>query len=190
MPFALPEYDWAFGVFVARVLRELARARDPLLASIRFEPTNSTLSSQIRSRDGMDVRLSEKAVESEFTMDVQAVRRGEMSAFAEQMDQASEGYAKQAVGYMIETLDTITQATGNVVDVHGAFSFEHLYKALETLGLDVNDDDELVMPSILIHPDSIKDLPALTPEQQQTLNELKARKLEEALARRRRRRLS
>lgn len=190
MPFALPEYDQAFGLFVGRLLRELARAHDPVLASIRFEPMASTLVSQIRTREGLDVRLPDTGVESEFTMDVEAVRRTDVAAFAEQMEQASEGYAKQLVGYVFETMNAVTQATGNVVDAGGAFSFEHLYEMLEKIELSIDENDELVMPSLVMHPDDVKKLPVITQEQQDRLDQLKARKLEEALARRRRRRLS
>lgn len=86
----------------------------------------STLGSQIRTREGMDLRLPEKGVESEFTMDVEAVRRTDVAAFAEQLEQASEGYAKQLVGYVFETMNAVTQATGNVVDAGGASPSEDL----------------------------------------------------------------
>jgi len=113
-----------------------------------------------------------------------------VTAFAEQMDKASEGYAKQLVGYMFETMSSVTQATGNVVDAGGAFSFEHLYEMLELIEFSVDENDELVMPSLVMHPDDVNKFPIITAEQREKLNQLKARKLEEALARRRRRRLS
>ncbi len=49
------------------------------------------------------------------------------------------------------------------------------------------------MPSLVMHPtqaEKLRDLPPLTDEQQRKLDELKERKRKEALARRRRRRLS
>jgi hypothetical protein len=81
-----------------------------------------------------------------------------------------------------------------VLDAGGQpFSFELLYEMLEKLEFSLDENDEIVMPSLLMHPDQvekIRELPPPTPEQQRKLEELKQRKREEALARRRSRRLS
>jgi hypothetical protein len=102
--------------------------------------------------------------------------------------------AEQLMGYFVETMGKVTEGTGNVVDAGGKpLSFELIYDALDKVELSVDENDELVMPELMMHPDQaqkLQELPPLTPEQQQKLDELKERKREEALARRRRRRLS
>jgi len=55
----------------------------------------------------------------------------------------------------------------------------------------LDEDDEIVMPGILIHPDTAKGLPSeMSLQQEEVLAELKSRKREEILAKRRSRRLS
>ena len=62
---------------------------------------------------------------------------------------------------------------------------------LEKLEWSLDEDDQLVRPEIMMHPDAFKNLPSEpTPEEQAKLDELERRKHEELLARRRRRRLS
>jgi hypothetical protein len=60
MPFALPEYDEAFAVFLQHTVRELARARSPLLGQIQFGQQSTTVASQIRTRDGTHLDLPEE----------------------------------------------------------------------------------------------------------------------------------
>ena len=89
-------------------------------------------------------------------------------------------------------MDAVTQSTGNIVDAGGEkFSFELLVETLEKIEWSLDDEGELVMPSIIMHPDQMKKLPAeATPAQKAELDELKRRKKEELLAQRRSRRLS
>ncbi len=64
---------------------------------------------------------------------------------------------------------------------------------LEKVEVSVDENDELVMASLLVHPnqaEKLQELGPLTPEQERRMAELKQRKREEALARRRPRRLS
>jgi hypothetical protein len=61
---------------------------------------------------------------------------------------------------------------------------------LDKMEWQLDENDELSTPSIVMHPDTVSKLPQATPEQVKMIKELKARKLEELLARRRRRRLS
>jgi hypothetical protein len=65
-----------------------------------------------------------------------------------------------------------------------------LYEMLDKIEWTLDENDELSTPSIVMHPDTASKLPQPTPEQVKMIEKLKARKLEELLAKRRRRRLS
>jgi hypothetical protein len=193
MPFALPEYDRAFSVFVAETVRELARARDPVLSQMQFSSVPSAVGSRVRDLEGLDVDLEPAKVGFELTMDLEAVRTGDYDAFVLALDDAAEMLARDLMRVWVGTMHKVTEATGNVIDAGGEFTFETLYKALESIEYSLDDNDELIMPSLVMHPDTAKKLEQLgppTPEQQALLAELRERKRGEALARRRRRRLS
>jgi hypothetical protein len=194
MPFALHEYDAAFGRFFSQTMRVLAQAHSPLLAQMRFVEMPGTVGSRIRDRQGMDIVLDPGKTSTEVTSDLKAVRDGDYERLYEAMLESADAMAEQLVGYFVESMGKVTEGTGNVVDAGGRpFGFEVLYETLEKLEFSVDENDELVMPSLVMNPadaQRLRDLPPLTNEQQRKLDELKERKREEALARRRRRRLS
>jgi hypothetical protein len=141
----------------------------------------------------MDVDLEPKEVGFTFRMDVNAVREGDLSNFLLQIGSAAEELAKAMVGGMVQTLDKVTEATGNVVKGSGEIDFDAIYAALEGLEWSIDDAGELVKPTMVMHPETAKkvmQLPELTEEQKEKLAALEARKREEARARRRTRRIS
>jgi len=194
MPFALYEYNAAFGRFFSQTMRVLAQAYSPLLAEMRFIEMPGTVGSRVRDRQGMDVVLDPGNIPTEVTSDLKAVRAGDYERLYEAMYESADSMAEQLVGYFVEGMGKVTEGTGNVTDADGRpFGFDVLYETLEKLEFSVDENDELVMPSLVMHPtqaEKLRDLAPLTDEQQRKLDELKERKREEALARRRRRRLS
>ena len=194
MPFALHEYDAAFSRFFSQTMRVLAQAHSPLLAQMRFIEMPGTLGSRVRDRQGMDIVLDPAKTATEVTSDLKAVRDGDYEQLYEAMFESADAMAEQLIGYFVESMGKVMEGTGNVVDAGGRrFGFDVLYETLEKLEFSVDENDELVMPSLVMNPAEAKklqDLPPLTDAQQQALDELKERKREEALARRRRRRLS
>ncbi len=194
MPFALYEYDFAYAAFFSAATRALARAQSPMLSQVHFGELSGPLGSRVRTREGMDVVLEPGEAISEVTNDLSAVRTGNYEELYVELEKASDAMAQSVVGLLVQNMAKVTDATGNVVDAGGRPpSFELLYDALEKIDFTVDENDELVMPALYMHPDTAKKweaLPPLTPEQEAKLDDLKIRKREEALARRRRRRLS
>ena len=178
MLFALPEYDRAFAAFVHESVRELARARDPLLAQMKFAPTSGPLGSSIRDREGEEVEIPPGEVSYEIGASWAAIAAGDFDALYIALDEAAESLAKSLVGLWVGTMERITDATGNVVDAGGQFTFEVLYEALEGLEYTLDENDELVMPTLVMHPDDAKQLQELGPptdEQNQKLAALRER---------------
>lgn len=194
MPFALYEYEDAFSRFFGQTVRALARARSPLLSEMQVREVSGTLGTRVRSREGMDVELEPAGIEMDVTADLNAVRAGDLTPLQVQLDSAADQLAEGLVAFFVEGMNKVTEGTGNVVDAEGrAASFELIYEMLEKIEFSLDENDELVMPSLLMHPsqlEKLKKLGPLTPEQERSMAELKQRKREEALARRRRRRLS
>lgn len=190
MPFALPEYESAFTTFMAATVQGLARSRSAILSVIEVEEQRSTVASRIRDRHGLDVELPEQTAGFAMTIDAGAVRATDVEAFVLEADRASEALEEDLSSMLFGTMNTITEATGNVVTSSGGLSFDAFYDALDRMEWSLTDDGELSLPSVIMHPDDLKNVPEPTGEQLEKIEALKRRKHEELLARRRHRRLS
>jgi hypothetical protein len=192
MSFQLTEYDKAFAKFLYTTANALARAQHPLLAQMRTETTERGASSVVDARDREQLDLPSELIGFEMRWDRGDVEAGNFEALLLVLDSASNDLGEKLVAQFVKTLSSVTESTGNVLHAEGKkFSFEMFVEMLEQIEWSLDDDDELSMPSLLMHPDQAKNLPSgATPEQQATLEDLKRRKKEELLAKRRRRRLS
>jgi hypothetical protein len=191
VPFELPEYHEAFTAFAYSSVNALARAQSPLLGGIKEEVVESGGSTVVDSRTDERLDLSSEPVGFELEWERDDVLNGNFEALLLQLDSASLELAEKLVGMFVKTMGEVTEATGNVVNAEGSPpTFELIYDMLDKIVYSLDDDDELQMPSMIMHPDMVKKLPTLTPEQEAALDELKQRKREELLAKRRRRRLS
>jgi hypothetical protein len=187
----LPEYHEAFTTFVYTSVNALARAQSPLLANIREEIVESGGSSVVDSRTDERLDLSSEPVGFEMGWEPDDVLKGNFAALLLQLDSASQELAEKLVGVFVKTMGDVTESTGNVVNAEGSPpTFELIYEMLDKIEYSLDDDDELQMPSMIMHPDMVKKLPTLTPEQETALEELRQQKQEELLAKLRRRRLS
>lgn len=192
MSFRLQEYDEAFTRFLYTTANELARAQHPLLAEMRTEKTESGASSVVDARDQEQLDLPSEPVGFEMKWDRDDMAAGNFDALILELDSASNELGEGLMAMVLKSMSTVTASTGNVIDAGGKkFSFELLVETLEKIEWSLDEDDELVMPSIVMHPNHMKGLPSeATPAQEAILDELKQRKREELLAKRRSRRLS
>ena len=191
MPFALPDYDLACAYVISRVTKDLARASNPVLSQIKVVPMKSTVSSVVETRHDMALDLPAEPVGFELGVKAEDVRYGDFEALQVKLVEAAEGYAEQLSKLLYGSLDKVTTATGNTHDAEGGpLTFEMLYEMLDKIEWTLDENDELSTPSLVMHPDMVSKFSQPTPEQTQMIEELKARKLEELRAKRRRRRLS
>jgi hypothetical protein len=191
MPFALPEYDLACIHVISHVTKDVARASDPVLSQIKVVPMKSTVSSVVEMRGEMALDLPAEPVGFELGVQAEEVRDGNFEVLQVKLVEAADGYAEQLAKMFYGNLGKITTATGNTLDAGGRpLTFEMLYGMLDKIEWTLDENDELSTPSLVMHPDMASKLPKPTPEQVKMIEELKARKLEELLAKRRRRRLS
>lgn len=191
MPFKLPEYDDAFVGFIQKTTHELAGVHHPLLAEMRFEDTESGASSVVDSREGEVLDLPAERVRFEMTSEHEDIRNSNFEPLLAQLDSGGAEFGEQLMKIFFSSMNAVTESTGNVVDAEGkGFSFDLLFELLEKMEFSLDDDGELVMPSIVMHPSQIEKLPEETPEQRARIEEFKRKKREELLAQRRSRRLS
>lgn len=192
MTFALPEYDQAFSTFIYTTANALARAHHPLLAEMRTETTETGASSVVDSRESDQLHLPSESIGFQIAWDRADVVNGNFEALLLQLDSASGELGEKLMAMFVKTVTAVTDSTGNVVKAEGGeFTFETFYEALDQMEWSLDENDELVMPSLVMHPETIKKLPTeQTPEQKTAMDDLKRRKREELLAQRRRRRLS
>jgi hypothetical protein len=191
VPFALPEYDLACAQVISDVTKSMARASDPVLSQIKVVPMKSTVSSVVETRGEVALDLPAEPIGFELGVKAEDVRDGNVEALQMRLVEAADGYAKQLAKMLYGSLDEISTATGNTLDAGGRPpTFEMLYEMLDKIEWTLDENDELSTPNLVMHPDTASKLPQPTTEQVKMIEELKARKLEELLAKRRRRRLS
>lgn len=191
MPFALPDYDLACAFVVSRVTKDIARANDPVLSQIKVVPMKGTVSSVVETRGEMALDLPAEPLGFELGVKAEDVRDGNFEALQVKLVEAADGYAEQLAKMLYGNLGKITAATGNTLDAGGRpLTFEMVYEVLDKMEWRLDENDELSTPSLVMHPETAAKLPQSTPEQVKMIEELKARKLEELLAKRRCRRLS
>ena len=188
--FELPEYDRAFAEFIFEVANALAIAAAPLLGQIRRVSAPGAGSSVVDARDFEQLDLPSQLVGFGVTIGLRAVRDGDFEPLVVGLSEGSDELASGLMKMVIATVSRVTEATGNVVTSSDGMTFEAFYEALDGMEWSLTEDDELSLPTLLMHPDTVEKLPNLTPQQEEALEDLKRRKLEELLARRRRRRLS
>lgn len=189
MPFDVPEYDRAFLTFFGEAIHEVAAVRDPLIAEIPFEQSPGALGSVIQDKDGNDVELVSDPISAKIEIIRNDVLAGGTEALLLVIDSASDDLSSGLAKNLFASLNTVTEATGNVIDAEGKSIFDAMIEALETIELDLNDDGELELPGLWMNPKTMENLPEPTPEQEARIEQLKKQRLEELLARRRSRRL-
>jgi hypothetical protein len=191
MPFDLPDYDLACAHVISDVTKAIARAGDPVLSQIKVVPMTGTVSTVMEMRGEPALDLPAEPVGFEFGVKAEYVRDGNFEALQVQLVEAADEYVEQLAKMLYGSLDKITTATGNTFDAGGRPpTFEMVYEMLDKIEWTLDENDELSKPSLVMHPDMVSKLPQPTPEQEKMIEDLKARKLEELLAKRRCRRLS
>lgn len=188
--FELPEYDKAFGSFAFSAMHDLAIAGDPILSKIRRERSPGALGSVFLDKDGEEVELESRAIGADFSVLKSEVIEGDIWKLAMVLTKGSKGIEEGHKKMFFETLQKVTEATGNVVDSAGPLTFEKFYEVVSRIERSLTDDDQLAPLNIVMSPELMRNLPEQTPDQIQKIADLEQRQLEELLAKRRRRRLS
>jgi hypothetical protein len=191
--FRLPDYDAPFRSFVNRAIHELARAKDPLLSQIRTEEVEEVGTSRVTG-ELETVELPPVSAQLDISFEVDDLVAGASDNVIAMLDGVAEQHLRQVMPAFFESISRITDATGNRIEAKGEpFSPELLLEALEKIEWSFDENDEPIMPTLVVHPtlaEKIAQLPPLTPEQEKAFSDQKERKRDEYRARKRRRKLS
>jgi hypothetical protein len=193
--FKLTEYARAEAMFVGRALDALSRSRGGLLAEIRSEPTSRSGGTRITTDSGEVVRFEPGEIVAEMRLQWDDIAAGRIDALIATIDEAAEHHHNEMTKWVLENIERLTEATGNVIDASGRPMFDAIYEMFETIELTFEEDGSISKGFMwVVHPDMAEKLKRfeaeMTAEQRKQLDELIDRKREEFFARRRRRKLS
>lgn len=187
-PLTLPmtEYARAAMDFMEEAHEALLHANSPLVGRMprqRVEAlpiTRYVFESEV-------VEMAPEPVEAAMTMRLDAVKVCDIDELMAMISDASATMAAQLQRQLLDHIQRLTEATGQVVSGAGKDPVDAILESLEVMEMSIDDDGNLALPTLVMNPDA--QLPELTPDQNQRLNELLARKEAEARARRPARRL-
>lgn len=184
---SLEPYRVAALMFYDEAVRSLAFAQSELLPEAPREHIESVPTARYELPDKR-LDVGSEPVEVGAAVDVADMRGGKLDelivAIATMADQLREGLERQLFAH----LDSLTAATGLTFDAAGRDFGEVWLEALEAMDYEVDEDGELILPTLVVGSNT--EFQALTPEQEVRLTEILDAKREEAIARRPRRRLS
>lgn len=194
MLFKLTEYARAEQNFVYDAVAALARSRGGIAADIRAEPMPRVGTTQITTDEGETVEFEPFAVSAPMRIGWEDIANSNVGAMLATIDEAAESYHEQLSKRIFEHLETLTTATGNVVDASGKSVFDAMYEMFEKVELSFEDDGSISKGfAIYASPDVAEKLARadaeMTSEQRRKLDELIDRKRQDFFARKRRRQL-
>lgn len=195
MVFKLTEYARAELNFVYSAVSALARARGGIAADIQAEPMPRVGTTQITTDSGETVEFEPFAVSAPMRIGWEEIANGAVEAMLATIDEAAGVYHEQLSQRIYEHLETLTAATGNVVDATGKTVFDSMYEMFEKVELSFEEDGSISKGFVIYaSPDVAEKLAKaeaeMTQEQQRKLDELIDRKRQAYFARKRRRQLS
>jgi len=192
--FELPEYHRAFSRFLNKAIHELMRRKNPVLGMIKSIPSARVSTVRNTMPSGEVVENKPMMVKMPFMVQFQDAIKGDSGSLLESIDIAAEEGLKVIMPQFYEYLGRLCQAAGTSTDAKGEkVSPELIRKSLENVEIDFDEHDMPIMPTMVLHPDMLKqlsELPPPTEEEIKAFNDLIERKKREFNDRRRHRKLS
>jgi hypothetical protein len=200
-PFALREYEWAFGGFVKTAVDNLMVAKSDLLSRLKPMPASEIHTSRNTTDAGEIVENKPVRMALPIPMDFKDVVAGNLAPITESINSAAEEGVATVEPQFFEYMSRVTEAFATRVDMNGA-PFDHgaIRKMVENSQFDFNDDGSPDLeswvfrtynPTRLITLDEMMQmLPTRTAEETRQWNEMIERKRIEFNAKRRHRTLS
>lgn len=191
--FRLPEYDAAFVEFMVTVRDGLIAAMYPTLGRIRRVKTRTLFRGQNSIGTGDPVVHPTIATATPLGISHTSVHHTDITSLAGELFEFAQQYGASLVPQVLATFNSVTAATGNVVDGEGGpLTVDKYLEVLETVELSFDPQGEATLPSIVnqeLQEIELSTLGEFTSEQETRKEEIIARKREEYFARRRSRRI-
>jgi len=189
---AVPE-EFAEGAarWVGRVLKKWSVELHPLLGEIGHEKA-SDLPSQA-DLAGTDAGLSTSLyrtihVQVPATLDLEEVLTFDVPATLARLFEMADEWGGQLMRGMLGHISDVSDEHGQTVDASGRDFGDVLIESMERLEITFDESDNPVMPTLVMHPDTLAKLQgkSLTPEQEHRMAAVIERKREEHRASQRR----
>lgn len=180
------EYLSAAMGFLSDANEAVMRANSPLVGRI----PRQRVEAMPRTRYALGAEVHEEApieTGAPVTIRLDAVRNCDIEELMAVIGEVAIAMAEQLQAELLAHVGRLSDASGTTVDGAGKGFVDGLIEALEHMDLSVDDDGKLVLPTLVVNPDT--EIPKPTPEQTERLNEVLAEKEAEARARRPDRRL-
>lgn len=192
--FELPEYASSFGRFVTRTTQELMRRKDPVFGAIKVVETPQVPMVRNTMPSGEVVENSPIAVPMPFAVVFQDAISGDLASLAASIETGADESLKVVMPRIFAYSGRLCEAAGTATNAKGQrLSHELIRESFEKMQLNFDESGNPIMPTLVLHPDMLKqlqELPPATDEEVQAWNEMIERKRCEFNDRRRHRKLS
>ena len=125
---------------------------NPLLSQIRRTIVHEGNTFTVTSYDGYSTKSDYEKFASEFNIDADTVRKKGPDAFYEKIPILSKEIADKMSQHTIDTLEKVTEATGNVVRSKEGITPNSILEALEKIEIGFDENGNPIMPTIVMSP--------------------------------------
>lgn len=188
----LPEYEAAVADLSSHLVHELLRARDPILASVRYEQVGHVSSGVVPGDSAQGASWPVNMAIS-FSASVEAMLTCDLDSWAAMISDAADEALSVLMPQFLRGMDEACDRAGTAVDAGGKpFDHDLFLESMERYELDFDEAGKPRMPTIFASPgvlEQIRRLPPWTPDQTARYESIIERKRNQFNARRRVRRL-
>jgi len=192
--FELPEYSASFARFVTTTIQELMRRKDPVFASIKIVESPQIPSVRNTMPSGQIVDNAPMAVPMPFAVVFADAIAGNLASLAASIDAGAEASLKTVMPQIFAYHGRLCEAAGTATDAGGQkLSRKLIRESFEKMQINFDAAGKPIMPTIVMHPDMLKqleELPPATDEEVRAWDEMIERKRGEFNDRQRHRKLS
>jgi hypothetical protein len=193
IPVSAPEYDIATHRWMTDRVHRRMREMDEVYASLQHESMSSVAATTVQFDDqGEDMIMRPFSLHAGVELSVLAMINGEFDELYSTVDTIAEQHVQQAMERFFQTMNAVTERTGNVVNATGEGWVDSWITSLERTDMTF-DENGLPATQTIVHSDMYTQfrgqLATMTPEQQARFAQVMTRKKAQFDASRRRRRL-
>lgn len=184
----VPEYKGAFLSFIFFAIKNLTAAKDPVLSQLRFSETERS-GGNIVGGDS-DLIVNPIRVETKFQLQLDEIKNTDIEGFLLELDKGCSESLGTLMPQFFSRLSEITAL--NTIDAEGkTISHDLIIDAIECMQLSFDENDNPVLPILIMHPSlsgKLLELP-YTNQHADRLNKILVEKKDEHIAKKRVRKL-
>jgi len=188
----LPEYEAAVADLSFALVNELVRARDPILANVRYEQVGHVSSGEVPGNSAQGASWPVNMAIS-FSASVEAMLTCDLDSWSAMISDAADEALSALMPQFLRGMAEACERAGTVVDAGGKpFDHDLFLELIERCELDFDEAGKPRMPTVFVSPgvfEQIRRLPPRTPDQSARYEAIIEKKRNQFNARRRVRKL-